>query len=220
MKKNYYWLIYLIFLLPNVLFAEELVIADFQDQQVDSFPTGWKVKFLFWYKNPSGTEPYVIAENQDNRYLRGESHSNAVTIDKKFNYDLKKYNYLSWRWKVDKLPKNAAENKKPRSDSAAGLYVVFKDHKTIKYVWSSTLPPGTLTVSPFSSKTKIIVIRSDEQEKGIWLKEKRNVVLDYKNVFKKETVSENPKGIAILTDSDATKSSAIASYDDIVVSSD
>ncbi len=220
MKKKYCLLILFLILLPNGLSAEKLMIADFQKQPVNGFPMGWKVKWLFWYREPRGSEPYVIVKDRNNRYLKGNSKSNAVTIGRGFNYELKKYHYLSWRWKVDEIPKNGAENNIFRSDSAAGLYVIFSYFKFIKYVWSSTLPVGTITTSPFSPGTKIIVVRSGHQDTGIWLQEKRNLVSDYTSVFGKAPVDVNPKGIAILTDSDATHSSAIASYDDIAVSSD
>lgn len=220
MGKKFCLLIVFLILVPGALCAEERVVADFQNQPVNQFPNGWKVKFLFWYRDPRGSEPYTIVENQNNRYLKGVSKANAVTIGKAFNYDLNKYNHLSWRWKIDELPKDGAENKLFRSDSAAGLYVIFSYFRFIKYVWSSTLPLETVATSPFSPGTKIIVVRTGHQDTGVWLQEKRDLVQDYKRVFGKEPVDEIPKGIAILTDSDSTNSSAIASYDDIVVSSE
>ena len=206
MKKKHYLLILILILLPGVLSAEELILEDFQDQQVKALPTGWKAKSFFglWYRELKDKDPYRISEDLNNRYLKAESNDDAITIFKLVEYDLKRYNHISWRWKVDRLPKNGAENKKSHGDSAAGFYVAFGIFKTIKYVWSSTLPVGSTTVSPYHS--------------GTWFTEKRNVAMDYKRAFQKETIDEKPKAVVILTDSDDTDSSAIASYDDIVVS--
>jgi hypothetical protein len=220
MKKKHYLLIVILILLPGVLSAEELILEDFQNQQVKALPTGWKAKSFFglWYRELKDKDPYRISEDLNNRYLKAESNGDAITIFKLVDYDLKRYNHISWRWKVDRLPKNGAENKKSHGDSAAGFYVAFGIFKTIKYVWSSTLPVGSTTVSPYHSGTKIFVIRSGDTETGKWFTEKRNVAMDYKRAFQKETIDEKPKAVVILTDSDDTDSSAIASYDDIVVS--
>ena len=98
------------------------------------------------------------------------------------------------------------------------MYVIFKGGfigilgKTLKYVWSSTLPVGTMVKSPYSGSTMIFVIKSGTAGLDAWGCEKRDVYEDYVKAFG----SQPPliRGIAIMTDADNTKSSAWADYDD------
>lgn len=50
---------------------------------------------------------------------------------------------------------------------------------------------------------------------GRWVKEKRDVFYDYHQLFGEEEKNPIATGIAILTDSDNTNSSAIGDYADI-----
>ena len=114
------------------------------------------------------------------------------------------------------LPPGGNEKIKGNNDSGAGVYVVFKSpflkKKIIKYVWSSTLQVGTRTVSPHFSKVKIKVIRSGNDSLGIWIEERVNVFQDFEEFFN----SSPPivEVIAIMSDSDNTKSFTLADYDD------
>ena len=51
---------------------------------------------------------------------------------------------------------------------------------------------------------------------GKWIAEERNVLNDYKKVFGKSP-KDDPILIAILSDSNDTRSIAVAEYDDIVI---
>ena len=71
------------------------------------------------------------------------------------------------------------ERDKSRNDSVLGLYVIFGHWpfiKTIKYIWSDTLPAGSLFSSPYSSTTRTVVIRSGRSQQGTWVTEKRDVL--------------------------------------------
>jgi hypothetical protein len=117
---------------------------------------------------------------------------------------------------VHTLPLNGREDIKNKDDSPAGVYIVFKGmapfNKILKYVWSATLPVGTVTKSPYNGRTMIFIIESGKGKTGAWVSEQRNVAEDFRSAFG----SRPPEvaGIAIMTDSDDTKSSAAADYDD------
>jgi hypothetical protein len=85
----------------------------------------------------------------------------------------------------------------------------------IKYVWSSSLPKGTVTESPYAKKTKIIVLENGSSPLGQWITEEVNVYEDYKRLFHKEP--DEVRAIGILTDADDTSSEAMADYDDVCV---
>lgn len=206
-------------LLPTGIYGEQVILEDFEQLPMNQFPGGWKVKKWLGYQKPRGDEPWEVRQEKGNNYLAAESYKDAVTIGRPVHYDLNRYPYLSWRWRVIKLPRAGNEGVRATSDSAAGIYLLFKKHRSIKYVWSATLESETIVSSPFWAAAKIIVVRSGRCRLGEWLSERRNVVEDYKRAFNTKNVPDTPKALAFLTDSDSTDSSAVAHYDDIVAMS-
>ena len=193
-------------------------VEDFSIFKTGTFPKGWKCR------GGKGSDVYSVISDEDS-YLEAKSVKNAVTIAKKFEYDLNEYPFLSWQWRILELPKGADERYKKTGDSAAAIYVVFQKPKffrgsfrpkNIKYVWSTSLPKGTTTHSPYNSKTKIVVLQSQSSLLGTWVSEKVNVYEDYKRLFGKKPKSV--KAIGLMSDSDNTKSKAIAHYKEIIVS--
>ena len=75
------------------------------------------------------------------------------------------------------------------------------------------LPAGAIVVLLSSSAglTQVLVIRNGTGRKGGWTEERVNILEDYKKLFNE---AETPKasGIAVLTDSDDTKSTARGDY--------
>jgi hypothetical protein len=80
----------------------------------------------------------------------------------------------------------------------------------VKYVWSEKAPVGTPLTSNMGL-TQVRVLRSGTAGKGQWTEERVNVLEDYKKLFK-ESDTPKPAGIAVLTDSDDTRSSAAGDY--------
>jgi len=192
--------------------AEDVAIKpveDFSRFAPGTFPDGWKSR------GGDGSSVYTIKSNHET-YLEAKAIKSAVTIARKFEYDLNEYPYLAWEWKVIELPEGGDERYKKTGDSAAAIYVIFPGRfrpDNIKYVWSASLPIGTTTHSPYSSKTKIVVLRNRFSPLRRWVSEKVNVYQDYKRLFGHEP--EHVKAIGIMSDADNTKSRAIAQYKNI-----
>ena len=109
----------------------------------------------------------------------------------------------------------ADERRSEKHDAAAQVYVVFNNQylpRVIKYIWSATLPIGARFQNPLYARGRVIVLRSGSAEIGEWRREIVNFYEAYRNLFDEE--SGKVQGIGILTNSDATKSLAIADYDD------
>jgi hypothetical protein len=123
---------------------------------------------------------------------------------------------LTWSWRPQQFPKDADERRSSSNDSALAVYVMvpyskIAGPKAVKYIWSEKVPAGTRLDSNMGL-TQVRVLRSGAPEKkGEWVEERVNVLDDYKKFF---DVKETPKpaGIAVLTDSDDTKSSAQGDY--------
>jgi hypothetical protein len=187
-------------------------VEDFSSFKVGGFPEGWKSR------GGEGSEVYRVRSDHE-PYLEAHARQSAVTIAKECEYELTEYPYLSWQWRVIELPKGGDERYKKTGDSAAAIYVIFEGRfrpKSIKYVWSASLPRGTTTESPYNSKTKIVVMQNQSSPMDEWVSERVNVYADYQRLFGDET--ESVQAIGLMSDSDNTQSTAVAHYKAIIVS--
>ena len=209
----------LVFLLTVILHAEKskttdrIIIDTFSSCSKEFTPCDWK-------SAKKDNQMFSMKHENGNYYLEVDSHDDSNTLAKRVNYRIDEYPFLSWRWRVRQLPKGGNENKKSGNDSGAGVYVVFKGsfglNQVLKYVWSTSLDIGTITKSPYNGRTKIIVLQSGPGKLNQWISQRVDVRKDYQKLF-----GNNPppvEAIALMTDSDDTKSSASADYDDFVIS--
>lgn len=199
---------------------------------VDSFTYSTEGKMPKWWQ-PRGDKAhlfYKVAKDGKNKFLRVKTRDSAEFIGKTVKVDLVKYPYLNWRWRVNELPPGGNESKKPKCDVPASVNVVLDYNKlfgvprpkTIKYSWSTTLPVGTITESPFAtmgSQVDIKVLRSGSGLKGKWVWQKVNVLEDYKKFYEKDDVDSLViDAVVIMSDSDSTHTTSAADYDDIFFS--
>jgi hypothetical protein len=193
---------------------QKLVIEDFSNQELEKFPQGFNT---YPFQHNKAKKVYSVQADGNNRFLNAKTEELGVVIFKKFPWDLKKTPYLSWRWRAQSLPRNAAENKPKLNDSSCAVYIIFGGFggKVIKYVWSSSLPIGTIVED--SPRSFYIVAESGEGKEKQWQEVKVNANDDFQYIFSSEP-KKNPVGIAILTDGDQTHSLSSCDYDDFAIS--
>ena len=189
--------------------AEECVTIDnFSKGKVGEFPPDWKPR------KDSGLGVYSIQEMDGLRFLRALSKGLGIQAARQYEWDPKGYPVLAWSWRPVQFPAGSDERQSKTNDSAVSVYAVFPHTswsvKTLKYIWSAVVPVGT-RLSSSAGLTQVLVIRNGTDKKGAWSEERVNVFDDYKKFFDE---AETPKasGIAVLTDSDDTKSSAQGDY--------
>jgi len=88
---------------------------------------------------------------------------------------------LSWRWRVITLPSKVAEDSAPTHDYLS-IAVEFDNGLDLTYIWSATLPVGTVFRCPlpwWDKHETHQVARSGEAELGRWLAEEQPVLADY-----------------------------------------
>ncbi len=161
---------------------------------------------------------FTIMENSSHRvlHLRSEGDSSMISKDVKGKIDLKATPILEWRWKAVTLPAGGDSRSKHTDDQAAQLYVVWPRFpqefrsRIIGYIWDTRAPAGLVVKSEKTSTVTYIVVRSGPAELGKWLTERRNVVADYRKIYRE--APDNPGGISIAIDSDDTNSSAESSF--------
>jgi hypothetical protein len=86
-------------------------------------------------------------------------------------------------------------------------------YATLMYIWSGKSPVDSVITNAHTSRIKMIVVDSGWDNLGQWHKHQRDLSADYKRAY-----GETPGdviGIALLTDTDNTKSETRAFYGDI-----
>ena len=190
--------------------AEDCVpLADFTKDPVGAFPAGWQVR------KDAGKAVYSVQEQDGKRVLHAASRGTGIQAALEHEWDLDAYPILAWSWRPVVFPSGADERQSSTNDSVLAVYLLvpysrIRGPKAVKYIWSERVPTGT----PLSSNgglTQVVVLRTGSDKKGQWVDERVDARADYKRLFG-ESNTPKPAGIAVLTDSDDTRSSAEGDY--------
>jgi hypothetical protein len=199
-------------LMVTVTQSAPMLSWDFSGDALRGLPKGWQTR------GRSSRPVYEVNADADgNRYISAQSRGSDVQLGVDLAGRGKQFSVLSWRWRARELPAGADERKVKTMDSAASVYAVFGSTifpRILKYVWSTSVPVGTVFKHPSSGRMMIIIVNTGHP--GQWQEVKRDLATDYKAAF-----GSNPPNliaIGIKTDSDSTRTSAAADYDDIRLS--
>jgi hypothetical protein len=185
-------------------------IDDFSKAKVGELPADWKLR------KDSAKETYRVAEEAGIRFLRATAKDLGVQAAKEYEWDLGAYPMLVWSWRPIEFPKGGDERDSKSNDSVLAVYMLVpysrvRGPKAVKYIWSEKVPVGTQLESNMGLTKVRVLRRGAPEKKGEWVEERVNVLDDYKKYFN-EQETPKPAGIAVLTDSDDTSSSAQGDY--------
>ena len=178
----------------------------------------WKEKIF------KGRVMYELKKLNGDGFVLAASDQTASALFYKIKLDMDKHPVISWKWNAKKFPaKPGSENLKDakQDDFAARVYIIFPaifftKSRALEYIWTQDVKEGTISASPYSRNLQLVVAQSGKGEADEWIYEERDIYNDYKAAF-----GEEPRydigAIAFMTDSDSTKSSAEAFYDDIKI---
>jgi hypothetical protein len=183
----------------------------------EGIPKGWSQE-----KEPGPQSKIAVGKEKDLPFVRLLSVNDAFGIKKEFSFDIRKYPYLTWRWKATRLPKGGDIRKRETDDQAGQIYVLFPrfpsmiNTRSMGYVWDAAAPAGTAGTSTAYSKMKYVVLQNGPERLGQWIWQTRNVYEDYKKYFQ-----ENPPeagAVLLYINTQHTQSSAEIFYGDIFFS--
>jgi len=186
-----------------------LTLADFAGDPVGAFPSQWKVR------KDEGKSVYSVREENGRRFLQAASKGLGIQAALAREWDLDTYPILAWSWRPRVFPTGADERGSATNDSVLAVYMLvpysrIRGPKAVKYIWSERVPTDT-RLSSNGGLTQVRVLRSGTEKRGEWVDERVDVRADYRQLFG-ESGTPKPAGIAVLTDSDDTKSSAEGDY--------
>jgi hypothetical protein len=197
---------------------EDVVIEDFSRSTPGLLPEGWG-----WRRKRDDRKAklYHVRESANKRYLAAQDTGASVILLKWSHWNPQQHPIMTWCWRADALPPGGDERFSHTNDSAAGIYVIYSQNwlgfpRQIKYVWSTTLPEGTVDRRDMIARPYFFVLESGDEHKGQWVFEMTDVVENYQRVFGSEP-KDRTLGIGLLTDANSTDSYAEAYYADIRV---
>lgn len=191
-------------------------IENFSRYKPGEFPTIFKT----WpFQRGDARQIYKVREEGGKKYLAAlDDRDFSKQIFREFDWNIKAFPYLRWKWRARTLPRGAAENNAATNDSACGVYVIFgkTSGTALKFVWSTTLPDGAV----FEKKPGAMVMQildSGPKNLNKWRSHIINIPEIYEALLKKP-MKRAPTGFAILTDGNATHSAAACDYADFKIS--
>jgi len=187
-----------------------LIVLDTRSWGSGSLPQGWQVKVN------RGTPE--ISEDSDSAgtFLHLKSHRSSYALERGLEVDPRQMPYLTWRWKVTKLPDGGDFRRASTDDQAAQVLVAFADRRVLTYIWDSDAPQGTMQSASSIPLVRIyaIVCRSGWAEANRWVAESHNLAADFERAFGRP--APQVKGIRLQINSQHTGTSAESYFADVV----
>jgi len=188
-----------------------IVLDDFSHAKPGEFPPEWKPR------KDEGRQVYRVQAEGSQRFLHAEAKGTGIQAGRETpSWDLQKYPILTWSWRPGAFPRGADERQSSTNDSVLAVYVAVphskvRGPKAVKYVWSEKVPVGTRLESNGGLTQGRVLRTGAPASREAWVEERVNALQEWKTAFKE---SGTPKvgGIAVLTDSDDTKSTASDDY--------
>jgi hypothetical protein len=201
----------------------------------EGMPNGWNFYRIAPYKKNT---VYRLENYQGRTVLSANSKTSASGLAIKLRPRQANNLWLQWEWKATNAIPNADNADGPSDDAPLRILVAFDGNKsklslkerlnfemanlisgqempyaTLMYIWSGKTPVDTIITNAHTTRIKMIVVDSGWDGLGQWHKHQRDLAADYKRAY-----GEAPGeviGIALLTDTDNTKSETRAFYGDI-----
>ncbi|MBI3753079.1 MAG: DUF3047 domain-containing protein [Deltaproteobacteria bacterium] len=196
-----------------------MMVALFSGLKEKVVPSDWRIEE---WKGKADVQ--LVSDGSVKKALCLKSAGTSTALYKEISLNIKEYPFINWQWKVTKIPEKGDVRKRETDDEAAQIYVIFPkfpsqiNSRMLGYIWDSNAPAGSEVTSAKLSTIKYIVVKSGAKELGKWFSEKRNVYEDYKRLFHEEPPAVG--SIALMIDSDDTKSSAESFFGDIYLSAE
>ena len=166
-----------------------------------------------------GETIWTLGSNENGNYIKAEAIAAGSGLGKEVKINLNKTPYLNITWKVERDLPNIVENSKKGHDYAARVFVIKKtgmtplSNRALNYVFSSNNDVGKSWRSPYTKQSVDYILSTTKENNNKWVTVKVNVKKHFKK-FHDLNVDEL-NGVAIMTDADNSKLTAIAYYQNI-----
>ena len=171
---------------------------------------------------------YALMREGERSFVRASyrpTHKKAVLGFEMPDASRGRVRHLEWSWRAMQFPAKADECVKSKGDSAAVVYVTWRRTLrwySIKYVWSTTRPPGTVCDrrrNTFVAQDTVVLESGGPP--GVWKRESIDLAADFRRYLAEgDQKADIPPlvGLAVMTDGDQTKTESTGDYSDFVFS--
>lgn len=196
---------------------------------------GWEAVKVTDKKKPT---LYALEKDGGRQVLHATSSASASSLMRPAAFDLRERPLLSWSWKISRLIATADNTRSHREDAPARLILVFDGdlsklpvrdraaieivgrvsgrplpYATLMYIWANRAQVDSVIPNPYTRRVQMIVVSTGTGGVGQWQKLQRDVLADYRSVFKEEPGKLVAYGV--MTDTDNTGEYTEAWYADI-----
>ena len=209
-------LVFFLFFTSN-LFADKISVFEFTTEEFE----GLKVRKV---RGANAETKYSLGSNSNGNFLRAEANNAASGLGKEIKIDLNKTPHLNITWKVERDLKGIDERSKKGHDYAARVFVVKKtgatplSNRAMNYVFSSNEDVNVFHASPYTKKSIDYVLATTKEHLNEWVTVKVNVKDHFKEFHNLDLDEIN--GVAIMADTDNSKLSSVAYYQNIYFSAE
>ena len=217
MLRNIYYILILFFTLFTALQADNINIFEFTEDELSTL----KVKKI---RGADAKTLYSVGKNDNGNFLRAETNNSASGLGREIKINLYETPFLNITWKVEKDLNGIKENSKKGHDYAARVFVIKKtgatplSNRAMNYVFSSNNIVNSYQTSPYTKKSIDYVLSTTQENFNQWVTVKVNVRDHFKKFHNLDLKEIN--GVAIMSDSDNSKLSSVAYYQNIYFSND
>ena len=216
MLKTFNYILIIFFSFFNITLAESVNVFEFTENELSTL----KVRKV---RGADAKTHYSLGDNENGKFLRAEANNSASGLGKEIKINLIETPFLNITWKIEKDLSGIDEGSKKGHDYAARVFVVKKtgatplSNRAMNYVFSSNNDINTYHPSPFTKKSIDYVLSTTKENLNEWVTVKVNVRDHFKKFHNLDLDEIN--GVAIMSDTDNSKLSSIAYYQNIYFSS-
>lgn len=196
--------------------------------------TGFE-QWQHWQLPGKHATDYVSTREDGREAVAVRADASASMLRQRVRIESQDLGALSFSWKVPELIAQADLAQRDAADSPVRIVLAFEGDRsrlsikdrmlselahaltgepmpyaTLMYVWCNTRPPGSVIVNPRTDRIRKLVVESGRSRLNQWLDYERDIRADFMQAF-----GEPPGalvGMAIMTDSDNTRTVARAWY--------
>ena len=207
----------ILFLSFGFSYAENVKVFEFTKEEYETL----NVRKI---RGADAKTEYSIGKNENGNFLKAIANNSGSGLGKEILIDLNKTPYLNITWKVEKDLNGINERSKKGHDYAARVFVVKKtgatplSNRAMNYVFSSNEEVGIYHPSPYTKKSIDYVLATTKDHLNEWVTVKTNVKDHFKKFHNLDLDKIN--GLAIMADTDNSKLSSVAYFQDIYFSSE
>ncbi len=210
-------LLFSLLIFSKFSFAESVKVFEFSKTELSQL----KVRKV---RGADNKTIYSIGSNENGNYLKAVAENAGSGLGKEIKIDLNKTPFINITWKIEQDLSGINEKTKKGHDFAARVFAVKKtgatplSNRAINYVFSSNVEVGENWPSPYTKKSIDNVLSTTKENLNKWVTVKANVKEDFKK-FHDLNVDELD-GLAIMSDTDNSKLTSVAFYQNIYFSKD